>query len=416
MIGEAQLENSLLVVFGDCREAGGKSFSEIIQPHPEETNFRPVQIEDLGKTAAIFLSSGSTGPVKAVCVSHRALLAQINIQWKIDDLDEDYLEEILATSVLPNTMLQFANMSWISSVMFLLGTSMAGYCRLITSKCDPERLWGVIEKYKPFQISMRPIDAMEWLKLRKPENIDVTFLRHVILIGCAANENCILALRAILPYANVCQSYGQTELTGVATLFKPLDRNHNRLLKQNPASSGLPIPSYSYKIVDLATKEAVGPCKWGELWLKSKYCNMNGYFGDTEATENSFDPEGWYKTGDMVYFDENFCFFIVDRIKDMFEYKKVLISPVMLQKEILNHEDVTQVVVIRVSGNDGHLPLALVVVDQESDVTERKIEQFLEEQKGLQEYKVRVRFVKDIPYLANGKIDRKAVYETVFEK
>lgn len=48
---------------------------------------------------------------------------------------------------------------------------------------------------------------------------------------------------------------------------------------------------------------------------------MKGYAGDEAATRALFDDEGYMKTGDVGYYDEDGCFFIVDRLKELIKYK-----------------------------------------------------------------------------------------------
>lgn len=62
------------------------------------------------------------------------------------------------------------------------------------------------------------------------------------------------------------------------------------------------------------------PNKRGELLIKTKRI-MKCYLNDEEATKNAYDSDGFLRTGDVVYYDEDYCFYIVDRIKEMFKYK-----------------------------------------------------------------------------------------------
>lgn len=53
----------------------------------------------------------------------------------------------------------------------------------------------------------------------------------------------------------------------------------------------------------------------------SKFSTRAGYIGDDEATAATLDSEGWLKTGDLCYFDQNGFLFIVDRLKELIKYK-----------------------------------------------------------------------------------------------
>jgi long-subunit acyl-CoA synthetase (AMP-forming) len=46
-----------------------------------------------------------------------------------------------------------------------------------------------------------------------------------------------------------------------------------------------------------------------------------GYFGNAEATALTLDPEGWLKTGDLCYIDDDGFIFVVDRLKELIKYK-----------------------------------------------------------------------------------------------
>lgn len=83
------------------------------------------------------------------------------------------------------------------------------------------------------------------------------------------------------------------------------------------------------QVVDPETEELCGPNRSGELRLKSPMV-MNGYFG--RDSSDSFDDDGWLKTGDVVYYDEDSFFYIVDRIKEMLKYKSWHVPPAMVEK------------------------------------------------------------------------------------
>jgi long-subunit acyl-CoA synthetase (AMP-forming) len=46
-----------------------------------------------------------------------------------------------------------------------------------------------------------------------------------------------------------------------------------------------------------------------------------GYFKNTEATRSTLTPDGWLKTGDLCYIDEDGYLFVVDRLKELIKYK-----------------------------------------------------------------------------------------------
>jgi long-subunit acyl-CoA synthetase (AMP-forming) len=69
-------------------------------------------------------------------------------------------------------------------------------------------------------------------------------------------------------------------------------------------------------VVDLETGEYLGRNKRGELRLKGPNVMM-GYYKNEQATKEIFDENGFMKTGDVVYIDDEGYIFIVDRLKEL---------------------------------------------------------------------------------------------------
>lgn len=53
---------------------------------------------------------------------------------------------------------------------------------------------------------------------------------------------------------------------------------------------------------------------------------MNGYYNKPEETQRAWDSEGFLHTGDIGYYDEDYCFYVVDRIKDLLKYQSWHVS------------------------------------------------------------------------------------------
>ncbi|OCB89617.1 long-chain-fatty-acid-CoA ligase [Sanghuangporus baumii] len=83
-----------------------------------------------------------------------------------------------------------------------------------------------------------------------------------------------------------------------------------------PTSTGLPTPVNDLLVVDPVTLKVLPPGEVGELWIKGANV-MRGYWGDKEATRKAITRDGWFKSGDSAYIDEEGFLFIKDRIKDI---------------------------------------------------------------------------------------------------
>lgn len=108
-----------------------------------------------------------------------------------------------------------------------------------------------------------------------------------------------------------CQGYGLTESSPAAFI---------EMSGKKYASIGKPVSNCQARLVDIETKKDIcEPHKSGELLISGPHI-MKGYFENAEATKETLE-NGWLKTGDVAYFDEDGDFFISDRIKELIKVK-----------------------------------------------------------------------------------------------
>lgn len=190
------------------------------------------------------------------------------------------------------------------------------------------------------------------------------------------NEQYLLQLRNLLPETNILTRYGLTEV-GLVTRFRPKSEKDMDMLRKKVHSCGLPINGMSYKVVDVETEKILGFNEKGEIRIKSKALT-NGYYNASSASV--FDADGWFKTGDVGYYDEDFCFYIVDRIKDVIIHLGDHVSPAALEEVILTHPAVKEAVVFGTPDEiDGYLPTALVVLRKTAKhVTSTEIKDYVD--------------------------------------
>lgn len=85
-------------------------------------------------------------------------------------------------------------------------------------------------------------------------------------------------------------------------------------------SIGSPISRTLAKIVDGDTNKALGPYQHGEILVAGPQI-MKGYWNNPKATADMIDSEGWLRTGDVGYYDDEGHFFVVDRLKELIKVK-----------------------------------------------------------------------------------------------
>lgn len=165
---------------------------------------------------------------------------------------------------------------------------------------------------------------------------------------------------------------------------------------------------------------ARGPTAVGELWCRGPNV-MKGYWRNPKATAQTLTPDGWLKTGDVAYVDENGMFFIVDRIKELIKVKGNQVAPAELEALLLEHPGIADAAVIGMPTEDGDEKPRAFVIRQVGPVGEKLTEQDV---KAFVENKVvrykrlagGVEFVDVIPKNPSGKILRRQLRDTTRER
>ncbi|KAF2892397.1 hypothetical protein ILUMI_13775 [Ignelater luminosus] len=303
---------------------------KFLVPTPEENTFIVYEVENPKETAVIVFNSGSTGLPKGACLSHYGLMGHIY--------------QVKSHTVPRNApVLAISNLYWISAVSLSLYFFTYGTNRIIYPNFDRDGVWNLIDKFKILGLFLNSYHALQLIKHGKPKGTDGSSVRSVLISGYSLTREQICKFKECLTNVVAFNGYGQTETSGSSLALNTNSKKDLELLMKNPHSVGRPLSGYSYKIVDPDTEEILGPNQPGELRVKSEYC-MNGYYGTDSSYE--WDSDGFLKSGDIAYYDEDNCFFIVDRIKDVLNYITYRVYPAHLEKILLTHPAVHNAVVI----------------------------------------------------------------------
>lgn len=146
----------------------------------------------------------------------------------------------------------------------------------------------------------------------------------------------------------------------------------------------------------------------GELRIKTDAA-MVGYYNMDSSV--AWDEDGWLRTGDIAYYDKDFCFYIVDRIKEMLKYQSWHVVPALIENIIRTHPSVKECVVFGVPHEiDGDHPAALVVLKDEAPAhtVPRDILEYANNRVD-ERHKLRggLMCVKRLLYTPTGKLKRK---------
>ncbi|GAA5907296.1 hypothetical protein JCM8208_007146 [Rhodotorula glutinis] len=168
-------------------------------------------------------------------------------------------------------------------------------------------------------------------------------------------------LRKRLPNALTAQGYGLTEVNSAATVFAGDD------YLARPTSCGLPALAVDIKIIPptapmpISSAPALKPHEVGEICIHGPNVSQ-GYWRDEEATRKAFDKDGWFRSGDLGYVDEEGFLYISDRAKDIIIRSGENISSVQVENALFAHDAVREVAVVPVPCEVHGEQVAAVVV------------------------------------------------------
>lgn len=206
------------------------------------------------------------------------------------------------------------------------------------------------------------------------------------------------------PNAGFCQFYGMTETTGTIIVLPPED--HDPAGNERMRSAGKPLPGVEVRIVDEHGKE-VGVREVGEICTRSN-ANMAQYFKQPEKTAETVDDEGWLRTGDAAYRDEDGYVYIHDRMKDMIITGGENVYPAEVENALYEHPAVSEAAVIGIPDEKwGEAVKAIIVTKPDQEIDEDQVITFVRERIAGFKTPKTVDVIAAMPRNASGKILRK---------
>ncbi|XP_067000159.2 luciferin 4-monooxygenase [Anabrus simplex] len=355
-------------------------------------DYRPADIPDfLNREALIMCSSGTTGLPKGVMLSHGSCLAQM-----ITSLDP-----CLQFSLIDDTVLQLPPVFWISGFLMQTLSLACGSKLVVLPTFTGEKVLKTVHDYKITMMFVSPALAALLASTPLVGQYNLSSVRNVMCSGGSMSSEMQDKLQTVLK-TRLNQWFAMTETLLV------IGNNPGDEIKLG--SSGKLQRNVKIKVLDIETDKPVGALQRGELCVIGPGVTK-GYFRNPQATADTIDEHGWLHTGDVVYYDEDGYFYVVDRVKDLIKYKGNHVAPIEIEAFLLEHPGVKEVAVVGVRHElDQERPMAVVVRQPGATVTERELVDLVA--KNMAEHKwLRggVLFVDSIPKTTTGKIRRRVL-------
>ncbi len=210
---------------------------------------------------------------------------------------------------------------------------------------------------------------------------------------------------------SLSEGWGMTETSPSGT-FSPATG------PRKPGSCGMPMPGITIKfasIEDPARFVALG--ERGEICIKGPNV-MKGYWNNPEATAESFTPNGFFRTGDVGFMDDDGYITIVDRTKDMLLCSGFNVYPRTIEEAIYAHPAVAEVCVIGIPDEyRGQTPKAFITLKPGAAAfTLDELKAFLKDRIGKHEMIGALDIRAELPKTPVGKLSKKALVDEEAEK
>jgi long-chain acyl-CoA synthetase len=263
---------------------------------------------------------------------------------------------------------------------------------------DPA-LWLELAQEHRTQITAVVPSMLQLLLAQQLEDYDLSELRYVVSGGAPLPTEVAEELLRRLPQVEIREGYGLTESSAIVTSTPP---GGSRLGSVGQAAPGVEIR------ID-------GDDEVGEICVRSSGV-MLGYWGQPEATAEAIE-DGWLRTGDLGYLDEDGYLYVVDRKKDLIIRGGFNVFPRDVEEAMLEHPAVAGAGVVgRKDAAHGEEVVAFVELAPGAEATADDLVAYGKERIGGYKYPREVHLVGSLPLTPVGKVDRKALRAKLLEE
>ena len=344
----------------------------------EQNVYKPVDSEAIN---SIMYTSGTTGRPKGVMqrfVNHQAnaLSAQKNLSLSSEDC--------WACAV---PLFHISGLSIISRQL-ITGCSISLYPKFDATQLTTD----IMEK----RVSIASVVTymLEKMLVTFPDDIGYpsTFKTFLLGGGPVAKDTLLTCQKLKIP---VIQSYGMTE-----TCSQVVALSANDALKKIGAS-GLPLSGMSLRIVD-EHHQLLSASQTGEIQLKGPQV-ISHYLNETASHLAKWTNDGWFKTGDLGYLDEEGYLYVVSRLSELIISGGENIYPAEVEAVLKQHPYITEVAVIGEANETwGQVPVAYAIVNQ--NLTLEELQVFSSNQLANYKLPKKLYICEWLPKTANGKL------------
>ena len=353
----------------------------------------PLKPADIGPDDVVFLqyTGGTTGVSKGATLLNRNVLSNAaqNDEW------------LKAIKEMPENPLYICALPlyhiFALTVNMIMGMRLGSHNILIP---NPRDIPGFVKELQKHKFDVFPGLNTLFNALMNNEDfqkLDFSKLKLTLGGGMAVQQP-VAERWQKMTGCNISEGYGLSETAPVATAnrFDALEFS---------GTIGLPLPSTDITIRDEDGKD-VPLGEVGEICIRGPQV-MAGYWQRPEATAEVMTDDGFFKSGDMGFMNEEGMTKIVDRKKDMILVSGFNVYPNEIEEVAVAHENIVEAAAVGIPHEHSGEVVKLFVVSSDPEMTEQDVKDWCA--KGLTNYKHPkvVVFKDDLPKTNVGKILRR---------
>jgi acyl-CoA synthetase (AMP-forming)/AMP-acid ligase II len=395
------------IVIGGKAEGMTSYDSLMTLASPEEEPFSVTNEEDI---AILMFTAGTTGFPKGVPQDHNCYSSYVLTNVSPPDIE-----------VPPETNLIAMPFYHVAGIQALMAGIYGGRTLALMRQFDEKEWLETVQREKATRVMVVPTMLKRIIDYPDLGNYDLSSIK-VITYGAAACPYEVLRKTIeLFPGRALINAFGGTETASTIAALraedqiitgKETEQERDKKLKRMSSSIGVPLSDVHIQIRDEEGRVlSIGEV--GEIVVLGSRV-MKGYWKDEEKTKKAFTADGWYRTGDMGYFDDEGYIYLTGRADDLIKRGGELVGPDEVESVLYSHPKIEEAAVIGVPDIEwGHIIRALVRLRTDENATEEEIIDFLRPKLAAYKRPASIVFVDEaFPKTSTGKVLRRVLRDT----
>jgi acyl-CoA synthetase (AMP-forming)/AMP-acid ligase II len=366
---------------------------------PEDKSLAEVDDEDV---AMLVFTAGTTGFPKGVPQDHNAYSSYV-----LTNVDPPDMEAPPETNVLVMPLYHVAGMQALMAGIY------GGRTIALMRQFEEKEWFETVQREKATRVMAVPTMLKRIVDYPDFAKYDLSSIKVITYGAAACPYEVLKATIELLPGRALINAFGGTETAATIAALRTEDQiitgkesaaEKEKKLKRLANSIGLPLDDVEIQVRDEWQRELAAG-ETGEIVVRGARI-MKGYWRDEAKTKQAFTADGWYRTGDMGYKDEEGYIYLTGRANDLIIRGGENIGPAEVESVLSTHPKVEEAAVIGVKDEEwGQQVRAIVRLKEGETATEAEIIDFCRPHLAGFKRPSSVVFVnEELPRTSTGKI------------